>query len=89
MNQDSELPLTSLRVDGGMTVNNLLLQLQADLLGIPVGRCTVTRMNHMLYTSVRFADVYCNALCLCIETVSVYVCVYVCGIIMCTVEHVR
>ena len=37
MNQDSELPLASLRVDGGMTVNHTLLQLQADLLGIPVG----------------------------------------------------
>ena len=37
MNQDSELPLASLKVDGGMTVNKLLLQLQADLLGIPVG----------------------------------------------------
>ena len=32
MNQDSELPLASLKVDGGMTVNKLLLQLQADLL---------------------------------------------------------
>ena len=37
MNQDSELPLASLRVDGGMTVNDLLLQLQADLLGITIG----------------------------------------------------
>ena len=37
MNQDSELPLTRLRVDGGMTVNETLLRLQADLLGIPVG----------------------------------------------------
>ncbi|CAG0912288.1 unnamed protein product [Notodromas monacha] len=30
--------LTSLKVDGGMTANNLLMQLQADLLGIPVVR---------------------------------------------------
>lgn len=37
MNHDSELPLASLKVDGGMTMNKLLLQLQADLLGIPVG----------------------------------------------------
>ena len=37
MNQDSELPLARLRVDGGMTENDTLLQLQADLLGIPVG----------------------------------------------------
>ena len=32
----------------------------------------------MLYTSVLFADVYGNALCSCIETVCVYVCVSVC-----------
>ena len=38
MNQDSELPLGMLRVDGGMTQNNLLLELQADILGIPVGK---------------------------------------------------
>lgn len=44
MNLDSEMPLTSLKVDGGMTVNKLLLQLQSDLLGIPVGvsTCQVT-----------------------------------------------
>ena len=38
MNQDSGIPLTSLKVDGGMTANSLLMQIQADLLGIPVGR---------------------------------------------------
>ena len=49
MNQDSELPLTSLRVDGGMTVNNLLLQLQANLLGIPVGRYrNTTQLMHSI-----------------------------------------
>lgn len=32
-----EFPLTELKVDGGMTVNNLMLQLQADTLCIPVG----------------------------------------------------
>ncbi len=31
-------PLTELRVDGGASVNNLLMQFQADLLGIPVLR---------------------------------------------------
>lgn len=31
-------PLTELRVDGGASVNNLLMQFQADLLGIPVVR---------------------------------------------------
>uniref|UniRef100_A0A1A8UMQ5 glycerol kinase n=1 Tax=Nothobranchius furzeri TaxID=105023 RepID=A0A1A8UMQ5_NOTFU len=37
MNQDSGVPLTQLRVDGGMTGNRLLMQLQADILCIPVG----------------------------------------------------
>ncbi|MFM8767572.1 MAG: FGGY family carbohydrate kinase, partial [Rubrivivax sp.] len=35
-------PVTELRVDGGACVNNLLMQFQADLLGIPVVRPTVT-----------------------------------------------
>ena len=38
MNQDSHLPLSSLRVDGGMTGNRLLLHLQADILGLCVGQ---------------------------------------------------
>lgn len=38
MNQDSGIPLTVLQVDGGMTVNNLLMQIQADILQINVGR---------------------------------------------------
>ncbi|MCX6382415.1 MAG: glycerol kinase GlpK [Armatimonadetes bacterium] len=42
MQADSAQPLTELRVDGGMTRNNLLLQLQADILGIPVVRPSVT-----------------------------------------------
>ncbi|XP_032412349.1 glycerol kinase-like isoform X1 [Xiphophorus hellerii] len=36
MNQDSGIPLTQLQVDGGMTNNRLLMQLQADILCIPV-----------------------------------------------------
>lgn len=36
MNQDSGIPLTQLQVDGGMTSNKLLMQLQADILCIPV-----------------------------------------------------
>lgn len=39
MNQDSGTPLRMLRVDGGMTANNLLLELQSNVLGIPVGGC--------------------------------------------------
>jgi glycerol kinase len=35
-------PVTELRVDGGACVNNLLMQFQADLLGIPVVRPMVT-----------------------------------------------
>ena len=35
-------PVTELRVDGGACVNDLLMQFQADLLGIPVVRPTVT-----------------------------------------------
>lgn len=38
MNGDSGVPLTRLQVDGGMTANHLLMQLQADLIGIPVVR---------------------------------------------------
>ncbi|XP_041373015.1 glycerol kinase-like isoform X2 [Gigantopelta aegis] len=38
MNKDSGIPMTSLQVDGGMTKNNLLMQIQADLLGIKVVR---------------------------------------------------
>ena len=37
MYQDSGIPLKSIQVDGGMTANNLLMQLQADLMGIDVG----------------------------------------------------
>ena len=42
MRADSGIPLQELKVDGGMTVNNTLLQMQADILGIPVIRPTVT-----------------------------------------------
>jgi len=38
MNADAGVPLTELRVDGGMVVNDLLMQIQADLLGVPVVR---------------------------------------------------
>jgi glycerol kinase len=35
-------PLAALRVDGGASVNNLLMQFQADVLGVPVARPRVT-----------------------------------------------
>jgi glycerol kinase len=38
MDADSRLPLTALRVDGGMTTNNLLMQFLADVLDSPVVR---------------------------------------------------
>ena len=41
MNADSGVPLTELKVDGGMTENNLLMQFQADVLGVPVVRPVV------------------------------------------------
>ena len=41
MNADSGVPLTALKVDGGMVYNNLLMQFQADILGVPVIRPVV------------------------------------------------
>ncbi|MCA9937239.1 MAG: glycerol kinase GlpK [Anaerolineales bacterium] len=38
MNMDSGVELTALKVDGGMVHNNLLMQFQADVLGVPVIR---------------------------------------------------
>ena len=38
MVEDTGSPLTSLRVDGGASANDLLMQMQADLLGIPLHR---------------------------------------------------
>lgn len=38
---DSGVPLTALKVDGGMTHNNLLMQFQADILGVGVVRPAV------------------------------------------------
>jgi len=42
MAADSGIALKELRVDGGATANNLLMQMQADLLGVPVVRPKVT-----------------------------------------------
>jgi glycerol kinase len=42
MQKDARQPLTELRVDGGATANDLLMQFQADLLGVPVVRPEVT-----------------------------------------------
>jgi len=42
MNKDSGIELTSLKVDGGMTINTLLMQVQSDILGIDVVRPSMT-----------------------------------------------
>jgi glycerol kinase len=42
MQQDSSIPLRELRVDGGASRNDLLMQFQADILGVPVVRPVVT-----------------------------------------------
>ena len=42
MREDSGINLNELRVDGGAAANNLLMQFQADILGVPVVRPKVT-----------------------------------------------
>ena len=42
MNADAGVDITELKVDGGMTANELLMQFQADQLGVPVIRPEVT-----------------------------------------------
>jgi glycerol kinase len=42
MARDARIALTELRVDGGASRNNLLMQMQADFLGVPVVRPRVT-----------------------------------------------
>jgi glycerol kinase len=38
MREDAQVNLTALKVDGGMVYNNLLMQIQSDVLGVPVIR---------------------------------------------------
>lgn len=45
MQQDSPVPLTELRVDGGASKNDILMQFQADILGVPVLRPTLTEVT--------------------------------------------
>jgi glycerol kinase len=42
MQRDAATPLTELRVDGGAARNDLLMQFQADIAGVPVVRPEVT-----------------------------------------------
>ena len=47
MNADSGVPLSRLKVDGGATVNNFLMQLQADILGAEVIRPRVAETTSL------------------------------------------
>lgn len=42
MQKDAACPVTEVRADGGAARNDLLMQFQADLLGVPVVRPAVT-----------------------------------------------
>ncbi|NLX10358.1 MAG: glycerol kinase GlpK [Chloroflexi bacterium] len=42
MHTDAGIELSALRVDGGASRNNLLMQIQADVLGVPVERPAIT-----------------------------------------------
>jgi glycerol kinase len=44
---DLELHVPELRVDGGMVGNDLLMQLQADVLGIPVARSAIAETTSL------------------------------------------
>lgn len=62
MRRDSGTQLRLLKVDGGMTANRLLLQLQSDLLGVPVGPCravgAIATATVLLLTGPRCVDVH-------------------------------
>jgi len=47
MNKDSGVDLTALKVDGGMVFNDLLMQFQADVLGVPVVRPVVAETTSL------------------------------------------
>jgi glycerol kinase len=47
MEADSGMKILELRVDGGATVNNLLMQIQADILGVQVIRPELTETTAM------------------------------------------
>ena len=47
MAADAGAPLRSLRVDGGASANDFLMQFQADVLGVPVDRPRVVETTAM------------------------------------------
>lgn len=54
MKRDSGLELVQLQVDGGMTANALLLQLQADLVGMHVVRPAMAELTALVCIEVIF-----------------------------------
>lgn len=48
MEKDCGMPLVRMQVDGGMTSNDFLVQLQADLIGLPVFRPTMTESTALV-----------------------------------------
>jgi glycerol kinase len=62
MNRDAAQPVHELRVDGGACVNDLLMQFQADLLGIPVLRPAVIETTALgaAYLAGLTAGIYQN-----------------------------
>lgn len=44
---DTGFPISELYVDGGMTVNDLLLQIQANFINEPVGMVILQRYKHV------------------------------------------
>jgi glycerol kinase len=47
MESDSEIKVTELRVDGGATSNTLLMQIQSDILGIPIVKPKVSETTSL------------------------------------------
>lgn len=47
MEKDANIPIKELRVDGGASANNLLMQIQSNLLGIPVVRPKIIETTAM------------------------------------------
>lgn len=61
MMEESNTPLTSLKVDGGASINNYLMQFQANMLNVPVDRpqmVEVTALGAALLAGIK-AGVWC------------------------------
>ena len=51
MSEDCGVQLTQLKVDGGMTANDLFVQMQSDLLGATVCKC------RLVYRMLTMSDI--------------------------------